>query len=243
MDEAARIVERHARRGCIDRHRHRGPGRRVAGRRRSPPLGARSFRRGRSHPSSPRTGRSCRSPIAVKAPLPAGRCSKRTELTPEPRSDEVAATWTFAPATTAPLAGSLNETVGAVLSTREVRSALVPSKPPTSVATARRSYCPSPTLLVSKSAENGALVSVATCVQVPAPAGLRSKTTWAVSAWDAAVRVTEPARVRARIVKRRRRRVVDDDRANRGGHREAGVVDDDDLELGVALGARRSSSS
>src|SRR5207248_6849394 len=67
-------------------------------------------------------------------------------------------------------------TVGAVLSTRELWSGLVPVKPATSVATARNSYCPSATVLVSKSAENGADVSTPICVQPDCPAGDRKST-------------------------------------------------------------------
>ena len=58
-------------------------------------------------------------------------------------------------------------TVGAVLSTREVRSGARAVEAAEVGGDGTEVVCPSPTLLVSKSAENGALVSVAICVHVP----------------------------------------------------------------------------
>ena len=88
--------------------------------------------------------------------------------------------------------------LGGVLSTRRFAITVeLAELPATSVATARRSYRPSETAVVSKLTEYGALRSVPIAVQVPAPAGERWKTTCAtplppVSAADA-VSVT-PAR-------------------------------------------------
>ena len=77
--------------------------------------------------------------MRLKAPPPAGRPSNVTEATPDPRSEASEPRCTFGPPTTAPVGGSLMETEGTVLSTRAVRSGLVPPKPPASVATARKS--------------------------------------------------------------------------------------------------------
>jgi hypothetical protein len=66
---------------------------------------------------------------------------------------------------------------GAVLSTRRFVAVLVPVFPAVSVATARRSYSPSETPVVSQLAVNGADVSVPIVVQVELPAGARWKAT------------------------------------------------------------------
>jgi hypothetical protein len=66
---------------------------------------------------------------------------------------------------------------GAVLSTRRLTITLVPVLPAVSVATARTSYRPSETPVVSQLAEKGAEVSVPIVVQVEPPAGARWKTT------------------------------------------------------------------
>ena len=81
-----------------------------------------------------------------------------------------------------------------MLSTRTVRTALVPTWPEPSVAIARRSYWPSLTVVVSKEAVNGAPVFVAIVVQPPPPCGARWKSTRVVSASELADRPTVPCR-------------------------------------------------
>src|SRR5919201_2943879 len=131
--------------------------------------------------------------MSVHEPPPAGRSWKGTAATPGPEpSSAEAETGMLGPPTTEPPVGAVSAPVGAVLSTSEARTGLVPTLPEPSVATARRSMPPSATAVVSKLTENGALVSVEIVVQVSAPAGLRWKATWAVSADELALSVTEP---------------------------------------------------
>src|SRR5205085_1874635 len=89
--------------------------------------------------------------------------------TPVPESAAVAPSAIDGPPTVAPAAGAVSDAVGAVLSTRAVRTALRPMLPETSVATARTSNWPAATAVVSKSAANGAVVSVATVAKSAAP--------------------------------------------------------------------------
>ena len=77
--------------------------------------------------------------ISPYVPPVADRASNVTDATPEPVSDAFAASPTAGPPTVVPVAGSDIEPVGAVLSTRIVRSALVPRWPEPSVARTRRS--------------------------------------------------------------------------------------------------------
>ena len=78
--------------------------------------------------------------MSVYGPLPALRNWKVTPVTPEPEpSSAEAETGVLGPPTTVPPEGAVSDPVGAVLSTREVRTWLVPTLPEPSVATARRS--------------------------------------------------------------------------------------------------------
>ena len=81
--------------------------------------------------------------------------------------------------------------VGSVLSTRVVRTGLVPVWPVPSVAIARRLYMPSASAVVSSAVVNGAL-TVAIVVQLPWPAGLRWSSTVAVSPSVETARLTVP---------------------------------------------------
>ena len=135
--QRAEVTERHARDGGVDGDEHRDRGRRV------------TRRVGSGGAELVEAGQRARVPEAfvrgdvvrgdeVKAPPPAADLNV-TEATPDPRSEASEPRCTFGPPTTAPVGGSLMETEGTVLSTRAVRSGLVPPKPPGSVATARKS--------------------------------------------------------------------------------------------------------
>jgi len=77
--------------------------------------------------------------MSVNPPPPVGRYWKRTEATPDVESDAAAVSGAAGPPISAPAAGRVSDTVGAVLSTRVVTIGLVPTWPDWSVATARRS--------------------------------------------------------------------------------------------------------
>ncbi len=88
----------------------------------------------------------------------------------------------LAAATTEPSAGTEVRRPGAVLSTRMPVRTLVELFPSESEAVARRSYSPSPRAAVlNEAVQSGRAVSVPIVVQLFAPAGLTSKTTFAAS--------------------------------------------------------------
>jgi hypothetical protein len=102
---------------------------------------------------------------------------------------------TLWPPTVAPAVGAVSEPVGAVLSMRTFgRSGLVPIWPVPSVATARKSYRPSASVVVSSDVLHGGDESLAIVVHEPPPAGRRSKSTCVVSGSDEAERDTVPLR-------------------------------------------------
>ena len=111
--------------------------------------------------------------------------------TPEPPSDAFVVSVTLGPPTVAPDAGAVTEPVGGVLSIRVVRMFELTTFAP-SVATARRSYSPSDSGVVSRLAPNGDVLSTEIVVHVPAPAGLRSNVTCVVSADVVVVSATVP---------------------------------------------------
>jgi hypothetical protein len=115
--------------------------------------------------------------VGVQAPPePATRPSNTIVATPDPPSAESLASAAGGTPISAPSAGAVTEPVGSVLSTRMVRALEVNALPALSVVTTRRSYCPSPSSVVSKLA--------AWLVQVPAPAGER---------WNWTAATPEPA--------------------------------------------------
>ena len=78
--------------------------------------------------------------IAVQEPPPAGRRSKRRELTPEPPGSELLAETATVAETKLPSAGAVREALGAVLSTRRLATvAEVVWLPALSVTVTRRS--------------------------------------------------------------------------------------------------------
>ena len=97
-----------------------------------------------------------------------------------------------ATSTDAPSAGVELTSVGATLSTRIPGTTLDELLSSESDAVARRSYTPSVSVVVSSDPLHGAAPSVATVVQLLAPAGLASKTTLDAEALVVAVSVTVP---------------------------------------------------
>src|SRR5262249_61895624 len=105
--------------------------------------------------------------MVVNEPPPVGRISYRTDATPEAESDVEAWSGTAEPPTMAPAVGAVSEPEGGVLSTRRfATTALVPVLPVPSVATTRKSYRPSGSVVASSGVEKGAVVSVAIVGQV-----------------------------------------------------------------------------
>ena len=235
MDESARIVERHARRGCIDRHGHRGPGRRIAGkvgRHRSELVAsaqagcipARLVRGGRVGCDRREGAATC------GPPLEAHGADARAEIG-RGRSDMDVRTGD-------------DGTVRRVAH-RDCRRGVVDARGAQSARAVEAAEVGGDGAEVVLPVADAARIEVGRerrarvgCDLRPGPCTHRAALEDDLSRIGLGRRIQRDGarQVRARIVKRRRRRVVDDHRANRGGHREAGVVDDDDLELGIALG-------
>src|SRR5256714_7879547 len=134
--------------------------------------------------------------IWVNEPPPVGRSSYLTDATPEPVSDTDVLSVTCVPPTVALAAGAVSDPDGAVLSMRTfARIGLVPVWPVPSVATTRKSYCPSVSVVVSSDVPQGKLVSLAIVTHEPPPTGRRSKSTCTESGSEEADSETVPLRL------------------------------------------------